>query len=65
MKYYIVHVVGCIEPYLYGGFSTSYKRDGEAKSLGDEDGVFALDIDWDAKTINISSYSGAFMEGET
>ncbi len=65
MEYRIVQVAGGVEPFIHGPFPTEDERDAEAVNLAyedDEDGVFALDIDWEAKTVEIFSYSGAFIE---
>jgi hypothetical protein len=66
VKRYVLHVWGCVDPYLVGPFTTAKKRDAKAKRLrnaDEEDGVFWLNVDSKGK-IELGAYSGGFMDGE-
>lgn len=64
-EYFLLITESDLEPFLHGPYS-SEERDTRAKGHrqehGVEDGVFALDIEWDTQKIDIYAYSGGFME---
>ena len=65
MKYYAIHVHGCIDPELKGPYSTCEIRNSAAKDLrnsDEEDVVFWLDITDNGRP-RVGAYSNAFMEG--
>ena len=67
-KYYVVEVIGGIEPFLRGPLDTVDDQERVAKMLHaaqdpDTDATFWLDINAEGVP-EIGSYSGQFFEGE-
>ena len=74
--YYVLQVVGDVDPVLHGPYKTNAGRDRKAKRLRKEcnedlkDGLYPLD--WHGKTfdnlalpkLSVSTYSGGFFEEE-
>ena len=65
MKFYVLHVVGDVDPELLGPFADETERDNKAaelfKETGGEDGVFAMDIDANGIP-SVLTYSSTFAE---
>ena len=65
MEFYVLHVIGDVEPVLVGPYYQASDRDTKAKALRNadpekENGIFMLDIVGDKPTVD--SYSGGFLE---
>ena len=64
VQFYLLVVVGDVEPELRGPFDTEEERDGVAfdyrRDNGDEDGLFPLDILPDC-TPRVGSYTNGFF----
>ncbi len=63
--YYVLLMHLGFEPYLYGPFDTSEKRDEEAKNRknGDKHGIFPLEVE-KGREIDIGCYSGSFFDND-
>lgn len=63
-RYYVIHIVGDVEPVLHGPYLTTQIRNGVAGLIrldNDEDGVYMADIDAFG-VLQISPYSGLEMD---
>jgi hypothetical protein len=66
VKRYVLHVAGCVDPYLVGPYASAKTRDAKAIKLrneDEEDGVFWLNVD-NKGNVLVGAYSGGFMEGQ-
>lgn len=64
-KYFVLRVIGGVEPEVVGPFKTIKARDTKARTLSNrdaEDGVFWMNVTNDGK-VTVGSYSGGYMEG--
>ena len=64
---YLLIMIGDIEPELRGPFDSEETRDQAAvahrRQHGLDDGVFAVDVDWDARELDFWAYAaGEFMD---
>ena len=63
-KFYVLQIIGDVEPTLHGPFDSEDERDAMARSLRDEDttfkdGIYAAQIK--NGKLEVDSYSGAFF----
>jgi hypothetical protein len=70
-RYYVLTVVGDVEPQLSAAFENDEDRDQRARFIKAEDpeesGIYALDVQVDEYgrlTVEVNSYSNAFLETE-
>jgi len=66
MKYYLMVVVGDVEPEIKGPFFTTEERDAAAKAHRKQDpemndGVYTLDVDADSG-VKVGAYAGGFFD---
>lgn len=65
-NYYVVHVVGCVDPELVGPYSSRHYRNKKARLIrnnnSDEDAIFWMNVSRGGQ-VKIGAYSNAFMEG--
>jgi len=65
MNYYVLEIIGDIEPVLHGPYKTTAMRDKIAKRLRynreQESGLYPLDVTKGAK-VTVDSYSGGFFQ---
>jgi hypothetical protein len=65
MKYYLIHVEGCVEPELRGPYANEEEQDQAAKTIraaqSEEDALFWLNVTDDG-TPSVGPYSGGFFE---
>jgi len=66
MRFFVLQVVGDIEPKLHGPYASQKARDKMAKRLrketAGEDGIFRLDVRADGRP-EVCAYSAGFMTG--
>lgn len=64
-KHFVLFIAEDVDPYLYG-FQTEESRDLQAfnmrKEEGESHGIFALDVDWKNKEIEVFPYSAGFFD---
>lgn len=64
-KHFVLFIAEDVDPYLYG-FQTEEARDLQAfnmrKEEGQDNGIFALDVDWKNKKIEVLPYSAGFFD---
>lgn len=70
MKYYLIQMLGCIDPQAHGPYATKKERtaalkqriaeDSDLRYEDGEDSIFSLDVNPDG-TITVASYSGGYM----
>jgi hypothetical protein len=69
-RFFLLHIIGDIEPFIKGSYKTEKTRDQAAiklkKKVGDEDGIFKLDMVCKRRnTIStipkVKAYSAGFM----
>lgn len=67
-KYFVIEVLGDVEPYLHGPFQTSEIRDAKALQLRKEDmddlknGLYMLNVSDAGNTVTVDAYSGMFFD---
>lgn len=69
-RFYVLQVIGDVEPLLHGPFETEEERDALARKVHDKsddgglyDGVYAVEIK--NGEMSVDSYSGAFFESKS
>lgn len=65
-KFYVLLVVGDVEPEISGPYSTAESRDTTARQLrrkSPDDGIYWMDVDVDGCPTT-GAYTGAFFRGE-
>lgn len=68
MPYYVMHVVGDVEPELAGPFDTEDERDEHARQLkatdpDERNGIYWLDLDDSRTCAECGAYAGGFLDG--
>ncbi len=65
MKYYLIRVVGDVEPEVHGPYKSTAERERKAIEMrrkhGDRDGIYPASVYKDG-TLCVGAYSGAFFD---
>ena len=66
-KYYLIHSVCMIQPFLHGPYNTEEEQSDAArelhKKISEDDVIFWLDVDKEDGEPKVGSYAGRFFRG--